>query len=245
MQFEGMDIERVMVIYAHPDDAEFGCSGTVATWARQGVEVTYVLVTNGASGSSDPDMTREKLAAMRSKEQRNAADILGVRTVVELGFEDGYLYPDLELRKAVAREIRKGRPQLIISQDPTSRWWHPSYINHPDHIATGEVVLRSINPDASSGLMFPELWREEGLEPHKPNLLLLFTFTEPDVFVDISDVMDLKVKSLEAHVSQVSTFPIEDFIRERAKEIAKAAKEKGKGEFEYGECYRLFRLEEF
>ena len=245
MQFEGMEIERVMVIYAHPDDAEFGSSGTVAKWAREGVEVTYVLVTNGASGSSDPEMTREKLGAMRSKEQRNAADILGVKNVVELGFEDGYLYPTLEVRKAVAREIRKGRPQLIISQDPTSRWWHPSYINHPDHIAVGEVVLRSINPDASTRLMFPELWKEEQLEPHKPNLLLLFTFQDPDVFVDVTDTFDLKVKSLEAHVSQVSAFPVAEFIRERAKEIAKAAKEKGKGDFEYGECFKLFRLEEF
>jgi LmbE family N-acetylglucosaminyl deacetylase len=245
MQFEGLELERVMVIYAHPDDAEFGSSGTVARWAREGVEVTYVLVTNGASGSSDPEMTREKLAAMRAKEQQNAADILGVKEVVMLGFEDGYLYPTLEVRKAVAREIRKGRPQLIISQDPTSRWWAPSYINHPDHIAVGEVVLRSINPDASTRLMFPELWQEEKLEPHKPNMLMLFTFTDPDVFIDISDVVDLKVKSLEAHVSQVGEFPVGEFIRERNKEIAKLAKEKGAGEFEFAECYKLFRLEEF
>jgi len=126
MKFEGFDINRVMVIYAHPDDAEFGSSGTVAKWAREGVEITYVLVTNGASGSSDPDMTRERLAKIRSREQRNAADILGVQNLVELGFEDGYLYPTLELRKAIAREIRRGKPDLIISQDPTSRYWASS-----------------------------------------------------------------------------------------------------------------------
>jgi len=234
----------VMVIYAHPDDAEFGSSGTVAKWAREGVEITYVLVTNGASGSSDPDMTRERLAKIRSREQRNAADILGVQNLVELGFEDGYLYPTLELRKAIAREIRRGKPDLIISQDPTSRYWAPSYINHPDHIAVGEVVMRSINPDASSGLMFPELWKEEGFAPHKPKALLLFTFTEPDMFVDITDTMDLKVKALEAHECQIGEWPVAEFIRERNKQIAEEARKRGAGDFEFGECYKLFRLDE-
>jgi len=242
---ENLELERVMVIYAHPDDAEFGSSGTIAKWAREGVEITYVMVTNGASGSSDPEMTREKLADIRMKEQKQAAEILGVKDVIFLGFEDGYLYPTLELRKAVAREIRKGRPDAIISQDPTSRYWAPSYINHPDHIAVGEVVMRSINPDASTRLMFPELWKEEKLEPHKPKALFIFTFTEPDVFVDITDTIDLKVKALEAHASQVGEWPVGEFIRERNKQIAEEAKKKGQGEFEYGECYKLFRLEEF
>jgi LmbE family N-acetylglucosaminyl deacetylase len=242
---EKLDLERVMVIYAHPDDAEFGSSGTCAKWAREGVEVTYVMVTNGASGSSDPEMTREKLADIRMKEQKQAAEILGVHNVIFLEFEDGYLYPTLELRKAVAREIRKGRPDAIISQDPTSRYWAPSYINHPDHIAVGEVVMRSINPDASTRLMFPELWKDEGLEPHKPKALFIFTFTEPDVFVDITDTMDLKVKALEAHASQVGEWPVGEFIRERNKQIAEEAKKKGAGEFEFGECFKLFRLEEF
>jgi len=240
---ENLELERVMVIYAHPDDAEFGSSGTCAKWAREGVEVTYVMVTNGASGSSDPEMTREKLADIRMTEQRQAAEILGVKNVIFLGFEDGYLYPTLELRKAVAREIRKGRPDAIISQDPTSRYWAPSYINHPDHIAVGEVVMRSINPDASTRLMFPELWKEEGLEPHKPKALFIFTFTDPDVFVDISDTMDLKVKALEAHASQVGEWPVGEFIRERNRQIAEEARKKDAGDFEYGECYKLFRLE--
>jgi len=244
MDFEGYDLKRVMVIYAHPDDAEFGSSGTVAKWAREGVEITYVLVTNGASGSSDPEMTRERLAKIRSREQRNAADILGVHNLVELGFEDGYLYPTLELRKAIAREIRRGTPDLIISQDPTSRYWQPGYINHPDHIAVGEVVMRSINPDASSGLMFPELWKEEGFAPHKPKALLLFTFTDPDIFVDITGTIDLKVKALEAHECQVGEWPVGEFIRERNKQIADEARKRDKGDFEFGEAYKLFRLEE-
>jgi len=243
---ENLELERVMVIYAHPDDAEFGSSGTIAKWAREGVEITYVMVTNGASGSSDPEMTREKLADIRMKEQKQAAEILGVKDVIFLGFEDGYLYPTLELRKAVAREIRKAKPDAIISQDPTSRSWAPSYINHPDHIAVGEVVFRSINPDASSGLMFPELWKEEGLEPHKPKALFVMTFSDADIYVDITETIDLKVKALEAHVSQVGEWPVGEFIRERNKQIGGMAKEKGQeGAFEYAEGFKLFRLEEF
>ena len=243
---EHLELERVMVIYAHPDDAEFGSSGTVAKWAREGVEVTYCMVTNGASGSSDPEMTREKLTEIRAKEQKDAAELLGVKNVVFLGFEDGYLYPTLEVRKAVAREIRKARPDAIISQDPTQRWWAPSYINHPDHIAVGEVVMRSINPDASTRLMFPELWTEEKLEPHKPNALFIVSFSDPDTFVDITDTIDIKVKALEAHVSQVGEWPVGEFIRERNKQIAVMAKEKGMGgPLEYAEAFRLFRLEEF
>jgi LmbE family N-acetylglucosaminyl deacetylase len=245
MKFDdGLEIERAMVIYAHPDDAEFGSSGTVAKWAREGVEVTYLMVTNGASGSSDPKMTREKLAKIRAKEQQAAASMLGVANLVFLGFEDGYLEPTLDVRRAVAREIRKARPDAIISQDPTRRTWHPVYINHPDHIAVGEVVMRSINPDASTRLMFPELWTEEKLEPHKPKALFLVNPTEAEVFIDITDVMDLKVEALEAHASQIGDFAVGDFIRERNREIGKLAREKGnEGSFEYAEAYQLFRLE--
>lgn len=244
MKFDdGLEINTAMVIYAHPDDAEFGSSGTVARWAREGVEVTYVMVTNGASGSSDPEMTRERLTEIRAREQRDAAAILGVKDVIFLGFEDGYLYPTLELRKSIAREIRKGRPDVIISQDPTRRYWHPVYINHPDHIAVGEVVMRSINPDASTRLMFPELWAEERLEPFKPKALFLVTWDAADIFVDITETMDLKVKALEAHVSQVGDFGVEDFIRERNRQAGNMAREKGnEGPFEYAEPYMVFRL---
>jgi LmbE family N-acetylglucosaminyl deacetylase len=242
---ERLEIERAMVIFAHPDDAEFGSSGTVAAWARAGVEVVYVMVTNGASGSSDPTMTRERLAAIRAREQRQAAGILGVREVVFLGFEDGYLEPSLEVRRAVAREIRRHRPDAVFAPDPTRRWWPPSYINHPDHIAVGEVVMRSINPDASTRLMFPELWAEEGLEPHRPRALFVVNPVEPDTFVDITDTIELKVKALEAHASQVGDWPVGEFVRERARQAGQLARERGlAGPFEYAEAFRLFRLDE-
>lgn len=233
---EHLEIERAMVVYAHPDDAEFGSAGTAAKWARAGVEVVYCMVTNGASGSSDPEMTRERLREIRYTEQREAARILGVKEVVFLGFEDGYLEPTLEVRKAVAREVRRWRPDVIIGQDPRVRIIDGVYINHPDHIACGEVVLRVINPDASTRLMFPELWFEEGLEPHKPAALFLTQFGPGDTFVDIGEVMDLKVKALLAHASQVGDFPAEEFIRGRNGELGR------RSGCEFAESFSIIRV---
>src|SRR2546426_1422695 len=192
-----------MAIYAHPDDAEFGMAGTVGKWARAGVGVTYCMVTNGASGSDDPEMTRARLRDTRLEEQREAARILGVAEVVFLDFEDGYLEPTIDVRRAVARQIRIHRPDAILTMDPTLRFGGNFYVNHPDHIAAGEVTLRSINPDASTRQMFPELWRDEQLEPHKPKALFLLSFDEKGTAVDISDVLEIKIKALLAHSSQL------------------------------------------
>lgn len=236
MEYGGLTFDSAMVIYAHPDDAEWTAGGTVAKWADAGVEVTYVLVTNGSSGSSDPEMTREKLVDIRYAEQDAAAAVLGVKEVVHLGFEDGYLYPDLELRKAVARQIRIHRPDVVISHDPTARFVGDSYLQHPDHIAVGEVVMRSINPDASSGLMFPELWKEEGLEPFLPKALFIGSFYEGTHYVDISDTIDRKVEALLCHACQIEDPEgIKTFVYERFKLIGE------KAGTSYAEAYRMFR----
>src|SRR5439155_766994 len=226
-----------MVLYAHPDDAEFGMAGTVAKWARAGVEMTYVLVTNGASGSQDPKMTRKRLAAVRKAEQDKAAKILGVKRVEYLGYEDGYLYPTLEVRRDVARVVRRYRPDVLFSMDPTFRVGG-GYVNHPDHIAAAEVALRTINPDASTRQMFPELWRRERLEPHKPKALMLAAFNEAaDTVVDITATMDLKLRALRAHASQVSG-EFEGFVREWARRSARWTS------YRYAESYQLIKLEE-
>lgn len=237
MKFEGFDIKRAMVVYAHPDDAEFGLAGTVAKWARAGVEVTYCMITNGASGSDDPDMTRERLRDIRYAEQRAAAKILGVKECVFLGHEDGYLYPTLEVRRDVARQIRIHKPDVLIAMDPTVRIAFGSYVNHPDHIAAGEVALRSVNPDASTRQMFPELWRDEKLEPHKPKILMLESFGEEATVLDISDTIEIKIKALLAHTSQL--WPgAEALVREFAKRSGK------RGGYRAGETFRILRLEE-
>jgi LmbE family N-acetylglucosaminyl deacetylase len=236
MRFDdGLVINTALAIMAHPDDNEWNAGGTIAGWVRQGVEVNLVLTTNGASGSSDPEMTREKLSEIRMVEQRAALDVLGVKDFVPLGFEDGYLYPDLELRKAVARQIRKFRPDVVLTHS-TERMMADFYANHPDHIATGEVVLRSINPDASSGLMFPELWKEEGLEPYLPQAVFIGTFGFGPVFTDISDTVDTKIEALKQHRTQIaSPEEVEEFVRERFKQIAQNAP------YEYSESFRILR----
>lgn len=233
---EDLDIERAMVIYAHPDDAEFGFAGTVAKWAKAGVEVTYCMVTNGASGSQDPDMTREKLRDVRYAEQREAAKILGVKHVVFLGYEDGYLYPTLEVRKDVARQVRIHKPDVIVAMDPQVRV-SDEYVNHPDHIAAGEVALRTINPDASTRQMFPELWRDEKLEPHKPKALFLGTFGEGATVVDISDTIATKLKALLVHRSQVGPEAAE-FVREWNRSTGKPAG------YKFGEAYRVILFDQ-
>jgi LmbE family N-acetylglucosaminyl deacetylase len=236
MKFQGINVKRAMVIYAHPDDAEFGLAGTMAKWARAGVEITYCMITNGASGSDDPTMTRDKLRDTRYAEQRAAAKILGVKHCVFLGYEDGYLYPTLEVRKDVARQVRIARPDVLFTMDPTFRVADDFYVNHPDHIAAGEVALRTINPDASTRNMFPELWLEEHLEPHKPKALFLQAFGAEGTVIDISAVLAIKIKALLAHKSQL--FPgAEQMIRGWAKETGKAAGYKA------GESFRIIHLD--
>ena len=233
---DDLEIERAMAVYAHPDDAEFGLAGTIAKWALAGVEITYCMVTNGASGSSDPNMTRDKLKAIREAEQREAAEILGVKHVVFLGYEDGYLYPTLEVRRDVARQIRIHRPDVLFAQDPTVRIARDSYVNHPDHMAAGEVALRSINPDASTRLMFPELWQEEHLEPHKPKALFINAFGGGETIIDISDVLETKIKALRAHRSQLGDEE-EKLVRDFAKRAGESAG------YAAGESFRVLRLD--
>jgi LmbE family N-acetylglucosaminyl deacetylase len=231
-----LDIERAMVIYAHPDDAEFSVAGTVAKWAKAGVEITYCMVTNGASGSQDPKMTREKLRDTRYAEQREAAKILGVKHVVFLGYEDGYLYPTLEVRRDVARQVRIHKPDVIIAMDPQFRVAAEGYVNHPDHIAAGEVALRTINPDASTRQMFPELWADEKLEPHKPKALFLETFGDGGTVIDIGDTMDTKVRALLAHRSQLGPESVA-FVRDWNRRTGRSAGHK------FGESFRVILLE--
>ncbi len=237
MKFEDLDIQRALVVYAHPDDAEFSLAGTVAKWAKAGVEITYCMITNGASGSDDPKMTRDRLRDTRYAEQREAAAILGVKHCEFLGYEDGYLYPTLEVRRDVSRQIRIHKPDVLFAQDPTMRIAADFYVNHPDHIAAGEVALRSINPDASTRQMFPELWTEEHLEPHKPKALFLETFGGGGgTVVDIGRTLETKIKALLAHRSQL--WPdAERIVREWARSTGKAAG------YRAGESFRIVRLE--
>ncbi|HCP24808.1 MAG: PIG-L family deacetylase [SAR202 cluster bacterium] len=193
---------RGMVIMAHPDDAEWSCSGTVAKWCAEGWEVVYILCTDGSKGSSDPEMTSEKLVKIREQEQRNAGKILGLKDIVFLGYPDAYLEPTLELRKDIAREIRRYKPDVVIC-GTASRQLHSNYLGHPDHFASGEAAMAAVFPTARDRLTFPELL-DEGLEPHNVREVWVAGGGDgSDQFVDVAEYMDTAVKALKAHVSQV------------------------------------------
>jgi LmbE family N-acetylglucosaminyl deacetylase len=205
---------RGMVIMAHPDDAEWGCSGTVAKWCAEGWDVVYVLCTDGSKGSPDPEMTGEKLIKIREKEQRDAGKILGLKDIVFLGYPDAYLEPTLELRKDIAREIRRHKPDVVITNSPARDVESGHYLGHPDHFAAGEAALSAVFPTARDRLTFPE-FLEEGLEPHKVReVWIAGGGKNSDQFVDVEVHIDTAVKALKAHVSQVDQEHAGDWFRQ-------------------------------
>ena len=147
---------RGMVIMAHPDDAEWSCSATVAKWCAEGWEVVYILCTDGSKGSSDPEMTSEMLIKVREQEQRDAGKILGLKDIVFLGYPDAYLEPTLALRKDIAREIRRHKPDIVITGSPARDTESGYYLSHPDHFAAAEAALSAVFPTARDRLTFPE-----------------------------------------------------------------------------------------
>lgn len=210
-------LERALVVISHPDDGEFGAGPTIAKLTAAGVRVDYVVTTDGSKGTEDPAMTPERLAATRMAEQRAAADLLGVGEIVHLGYPDGYLTPSLELRRDITRQIRRFRPDLVITQNPQRRLDHNPFIGHPDHLATGEATLASVYPAARDHLNFPELWHAEGLEPWKVRQVLLTGVEEPNLWLDISDTFEVGLESILAHASQVQREDVEERMRERAR----------------------------
>ena len=226
-----MGFASALVIFAHPDDAEFMCGGTVAAWAKEGTEVHYCVVTDGSAGSNDPGITREQMIPIREREQRAAAEILGVASVIFLGFRDGELEVNLETRRAVAAAVRRIRPEVIVAPDPSRLWSGNGYINHWDHKQVGTLALCAVMPDAPSRPQFSELL-EEGLEPFEvPNLWL--AAEEPDTYVDVTKTIDQKLEALFAHESQ-GVEDAEEWVRERARELGK------QGGMEYAEAFRAF-----
>ena len=194
---------RVMGVFAHPDDAEFFAGATFARWAADGAEITFVLATSGDKGSSDPEMTSEKLAEIREEETNKAAEVLGVKDVVFLRYTDGELFPTLELRRDITRLIRLKKPDVIVTLDPTRFWYGTRAINHPDHRAIGAATLESVFPTARDRLNFIELERDEGLEPHKCLIVYIAGAEEPTLTVDVTGCIDTQVKALLEHKSQI------------------------------------------
>lgn len=193
---------RVLLIFAHPDDAEFGVGGTVAHWTAAGAEVTLVVVTDGSKGSPEPGMTSAQLIATREAEQRAAAAVLGIREVVYLRFPDGNVFNTPELREALTRQIRRYRPDVLVTHDPTTRFTEDR-INHPDHRAVGDTALDAVFPLARDRLNYLD-HEHEGLAPHKVLDIWLTGAREPNHVVDITATFDQKIAALREHRSQIA-----------------------------------------
>ena len=212
-------IKRVMVVTAHPDDSEFGAGGTVAKLTREGKTVIYCILTNGNKGSSDRSMTPERLVTIREEEQKNAARVLGVDTVDFLGFPDCELENTRESRMAVTAAIRRNKPDLIICQNPNRTKNLGG--SHRDHRVAAGIALDCVYPLARDHMAFPELMAQ-GLEPHRVKEVHMMWWDDPEVVVDITDTMDLKIKALQCHVSQLPDFAgMEKRVRDRGAVLGK------------------------
>jgi LmbE family N-acetylglucosaminyl deacetylase len=198
-----------LVIAAHPDDGDFGAAGWTIQRARQGWTVHFLVCTNGAKGTSDRTMTRERLIALRQEEQREACRRMGAAGVHYLDNEDGELVYDRHFLEQIVRTIRRLRPDTVLTHDPTDIIIRDSFINHPDHRATGTAALDAVYPTARDHLNFPE-HVAEGLEPHKVREVLLWSTNQPNHEVDITPDVDEKIHALTAHVSQFGQR--EDFV---------------------------------
>ena len=195
---------RAMVVFAHPDDAEIGSGGVIAKWVAAGCEVTYVLCTNGDAGSADRTLTPAALAQRRAEEQRAAADFMGVKHVVMLGYPDGELEETRAFLGDVVRAIRQHRPDTVFVHDP----YRMKGFQHRDHRKAGIVTTDAVYPYARDHLHFPEHVTRDGLEPHKVRELWYWGADAPDAIVDVSDAVDRQIAALVRHESQVPGFNV-------------------------------------
>ncbi len=227
--------ESVLAIFAHPDDIEFSCVGTLARWARQGARVGYLLLTSGDVGIAQPGMTRQRATEIRETESRAAAAVAGVTDLTFLGEPDGLLEATIALRKKVVREIRRFKPEVVVCGDPTIVWAGDDYINHPDHRAAALVALDATFPAAGQPNLFEDL-EAEGLKAHKVRKVYASMWGDADVYVNIEDTIDIKVNALRAHKSQMGDWDPEQQIKSWASERAK------KMEMAYAEGYKVVTL---
>ncbi|HZU86559.1 MAG TPA: PIG-L deacetylase family protein [Anaerolineaceae bacterium] len=233
-----------LVIMAHPDDLEFTCAGTLALWAKAGARIGYVLCTSGDVGIVEEGMTRERATQIRETESLAAAAVIGAE-VTFLREPDGLLSATLELRKKLVREIRRFRPEVVMTGDPTALFGGEDYINHPDHRAAGLAAIDAIFPAAGQPLLYPDL-EAEGFQPFKPRKVYVNAWEKPNLYVDISETIELKIAALKEHKSQLRDWDPGDMLRQWAAETAKSHQRfiSRKGirgqEMQYAESYRVF-----
>ena len=229
--------ESALVVVAHPDDCDFLAAAVMSRWVRHGTRAAICLVTDGDAGGDDPTVPPGELSRLRLAEQRRAAAHLGIEEVICLGYPDGVLQNTLEVRRDLVRVLRRLRPELVITMDPTSRFFGRGYINHPDHRAAADACLDAVFPSARDVRAFPELAREEGLQPHVTRFVLIGSGDQADVAIPISEEdLENKLKALGEHRSQFDAADMREPTFQRA---AKVGAEAGVA---LAESYRLFDL---
>jgi LmbE family N-acetylglucosaminyl deacetylase len=224
---------RALAVYAHPDDAEISCGGTLARWAAAGAAVHVVVCTRGDKGSTDADADVDELASTRERETRTAAETLGTRSLDLLGYDDGAIENDVVLRGRLVEVVRRVEPEIVICPDPTAAFFGSAYVNHRDHRVVGWATVDACAPAASSPLYYP------GSGPaHAVSVLLLSGTLEPDLWVDVSGTVDTKAAALRCHRSQLGGRGelVDDWVRQRA------ATEGAKVGVAYAECFRRIFL---
>lgn len=209
----------VLGVAAHPDDLDFGAAGSMAKYAKNGAEVYYLILTDGSKGTDDHSISERQLQEIRNKEQKAAIEAIGGAGVYFLEFVDGELENNKDVRKEIVKHIRKLKPDLIITMDPSMIYSVGSgFINHPDHRAAGQATLDALYPLARDHKAFPELL-EDGLDTHKTLEVLLINLNESNYYEGITDTIDNKIAALKAHESQIKDIEgVSVWIKESAKQ---------------------------
>lgn len=194
--------QTILCVLAHPDDPEFFCGATIARWTSLGHTVHYCLLTRGDKGVRENSVDPDFLSHTRENEERGAADVLGVQQVVFLDYQDGYLVPDLAARKEVTRAIRRFKPDIVVSCDPTYIFGENS-INHPDHRAAGQLVVDAVFPAVGNAMYFPDLISADGLDPVSVKEVWLSVTGNPNTVVDVTSYWEKKIQALHCHETQI------------------------------------------
>ncbi len=231
-----MEIERILVITAHPDDVDFGAGGTVRKWTQFGIEVSYCICTDGDAGGADRDVPRSEIPKIRQAEQRAAGAALGVTDIHFLGYKDGDLQLSQDLRRDISRVIRQVKPQRVLMQSP-ERNWDRIYSSHPDHLAAGEAAIHSVYPDARNPFAHPTLLEDEGLDAWSVGEVWVMGAPEVNHYEDVTEMLSDKLTALQAHKSQ--TAHMEDLEGRIRTWMSATAIEAGFGPESLAESFRV------
>lgn len=219
-EFKPLNPKVVLGVAAHPDDLDFGASATMAKFAANGAHVYYLILTDGSKGSDDKNLTSEQLITIRQKEQKAALQAIGGKEVIFLNHPDSYLEVTMNLKKEIVREIRRLKPDVVITNDPTVVYSRKrGFVNHSDHRAAGQATLDAVFPLARDHLTYPDLL-QDGLMPHKVATILLNNFDQQNYYIDVSNTLDKKFMALKEHTSQIKDL---DAVKERFTIMAKQA----------------------